>query len=100
VEVQLQPLRSWGQPGCDSFGNVGRNSFRGPKFFNTDFSVFKSFSLTERFKTQFQFNAYNVFNHVNFDRRMAAWIAGAAAASGLAFGSTMRRLQFGLKVSF
>jgi len=91
----------WGQPGCDSFGNVGRNSFRGPKFFNTDFSVFKSFSLTERFKTQFQFNAYNFFNHVNFDRPNGCVDCGnGGSITGLAFGSTMRRLQFGLKVSF
>jgi outer membrane receptor protein involved in Fe transport len=91
----------WGQPGCDSFGDVGRNTFRGPKFWNTDFSVFKSFSLTERFKTQFQFNAYNVFNHVNFDRPNGCVDCGnGGSITGLAFGSTMRRLQFGLKLNF
>lgn len=91
----------WGQPGCEAFGNVGRNSFRGPKYWDTDFSVFKSFSITERFKTQFQFNAYNVFNHVNYDRPAGNVDAGnAGSINGLAFGATMRRLQFGLKVNF
>jgi hypothetical protein len=91
----------WGQPGCDSFGNVGRNSFRGPKLFDTDFSVFKTFSVTERFKTQFQFNAYNVFNHVNLDRPNGCVDCGSGGSiGGLAFGSTMRRLQFGLKLNF
>ena len=91
----------WGQPGCDSFGNVGRNTFRGPKFFNTDFSVFKSFSVTERFRTQFQFSAYNFFNHVNFDRPNGCVDCGnGGSITGLAFGSTMRRLQFGLKLNF
>src|SRR5438876_194634 len=33
----------WAQPAVETFGNVGRNTFRGPKFWNTDFSVFKTF---------------------------------------------------------
>jgi len=91
----------WSQAGCDSFGNVGRNSFRGPKLFNTDFSVFKSFSITEQVKTQFQFSAYNFFNHVNLDRPNGCVdCSGGGSIGGLAFGSTMRRLQFGLKVNF
>jgi hypothetical protein len=91
----------WGQPGCDAFGNIGRNALRGPKFFNTDFSVFKSFSVTERFKTQFQFNAYNFFNHVNLDRPDGCVdCSNGGRITNLAFGSTMRRLQFGLKLSF
>jgi hypothetical protein len=91
----------WAQPAVETFGNVGRNTFRGPKFFNTDFSVFKTFTVTERFRTQFQFNAYNVFNHVNFDRpNSCVDCSNAGSITGLAFGSTMRRLQFGLKLSF
>jgi Carboxypeptidase regulatory-like domain/TonB dependent receptor len=91
----------WGQPAIEKFGNVGRNSFRGPKFFNTDFSLFKTFSVTERFKTQLQFNAYNVFNHVNFDRpHDCVDCSDGGSITGLAFGSTMRRLQFGLKLNF
>jgi hypothetical protein len=89
----------WGQPGCDSFGNVGRNSFRGPKFFNTDFSVFKSFSVTERFKTQFQFSAYNFFNQ---SLRSTEWLVdcgNGGSITGLAFARRCR-LQFGLKLNF
>ena len=91
----------WGQPGCDSFGNVGRNSFRGPKLYDTDFSLFKTFSVTERFKTQFQFTAYNVFNHKNLDRPNGCVDCGSGGQiTGLAYGSSMRRLQFGLKLNF
>ncbi len=91
----------WGQPGCDAFGSIGRNAMRGPKLFNTDFSVFKTFSFTERIKTQFQFTAYNVFNHVNLDRPDGCVdCSNGGRITGLAFGSTMRRLQFGLKVNF
>jgi hypothetical protein len=91
----------WGQPALDTFGNVGRNSLRGPKFFNTDLSVFKDFSVTERTKVQFQFQAYNVFNHVNFDLPNGTVdSAQGGSINNIAYGSTMRQLTFGLKVSF
>ena len=92
---------SWGQPGCNVFGNAGRDSMRGPKFFNTDFSVFKNFKFTERIGTQFQFTVYNVFNHVNLNLPNATVDdAGGGSISDIAYGSQMRRLQFGLKLNF
>jgi|HubBroStandDraft_1064217.scaffolds.fasta_scaffold05548_3 hypothetical protein len=47
-------------------GAVGRNAFVGPGFFGADFSIRKTFDLTERIKFQLGFNAYNVFNHLNY----------------------------------
>ena len=91
----------WGEPGCDTFGSAGRNSMRGPKFWDTDFSLFKTFNFTERFKSQFQFTAYNVFNHPNLDRpNNCVDCSNGGQITGLTFGSTMRRLQFGLKLNF
>jgi len=91
----------WVQPGCDSFGNVGFDSFRGPKFFNTDAALFKDFAFTERFKLQFQFQAFNVFNHRNLDLpNTNVDASNGGSITGLAFGSQMRRLQFGLKLAF
>ena len=48
------------------FGNLPRNSFRGPHYFNTDFSVQKDIKLTERFVFTLGANAFNVLNHPNF----------------------------------
>lgn len=48
------------------FGTIARNSFRGPGYFNTDFSLRKSFRLSERCNFLVGANAYNVFNHPNF----------------------------------
>lgn len=48
------------------FGNAGRNNIRGPNFFNTDLSLFRTVGLTERLKVQFRAEALNVFNHPNF----------------------------------
>ncbi|HUI84598.1 MAG TPA: carboxypeptidase regulatory-like domain-containing protein [Candidatus Binatia bacterium] len=43
-----------------------RNSFRGPGFFDSDFTINKNFKLTERVAFGVGANFYNVFNHPNF----------------------------------
>ena len=50
-----------------TWGNVPRNFFRGPAFFDSDFSVQKNFKATERITFTLGANAFNVFNHANFD---------------------------------
>jgi hypothetical protein len=91
----------WSQPTLDTFGNVGRNNFRGPKFFNTDFALFKDFAITETAKAQFQFQFFNVFNHVNLDLPAGCVDCGnGGSITNIAYGSQMRALQFGLKLSF
>ena len=56
---------------CDNFetgfGNNGRNIFRSPFQTRFDFSVFKTFKLSERFNLKFQADAFNLFNHPNLD---------------------------------
>ena len=51
------------------FGNVLRNSFRGPGYFDTDFSLLKYTNIPhwEGAKLAVGAQAYNVFNHPNFD---------------------------------
>lgn len=61
---QFSPSGTGGQPG---FGNVPRNFFRGPGYFDTDFTVLKNFSLTERVTFQLGANFFNVLNHPNFN---------------------------------
>jgi hypothetical protein len=58
--------------------NVGRNSIRAPGYFNTDFSIRKNFKLNERFNFQIGANAYNIFNHVNFQAPVGNLADGAA----------------------
>ena len=53
-------------PGMADYGNAGRNTFRGPHFFNVDASLVKTFALTERKKVFFRAEAYNLLNNVNF----------------------------------
>jgi hypothetical protein len=48
------------------FGNLGRNTFRGPHQQNWDFSLIKNFKLTERQSLRFTTDFFNIWNHANF----------------------------------
>jgi hypothetical protein len=48
------------------FGDLGRNSLRGPDFLWSDFYLTKWFPLTEHVKLRFEGQFFNVFNHPNF----------------------------------
>jgi len=52
-------------PNCQ-FGNLGRNTLRGPDFAWSDFYLTKWFPLTESLKLRFDVQFFNVFNHANF----------------------------------
>ncbi len=52
--------------GTRHFGDMGRNSLRGPSFKEMNFSIFKNTHLTERAILQFRAEFFNIFNHPNF----------------------------------
>ncbi len=54
------------------FGNFSRNTFRGPKFFSSDFTINKDIKVMERMTFALGGSAFNVFNHPNFDNPHAA----------------------------
>ena len=47
-------------------GNEKNNLFRNPSFEETDFSVYKDNSITERLKFQLRIDFYNLFNRSNY----------------------------------
>ena len=52
--------------GTRHFGNLGRNSLRGPSFKEFNFSVYKNTALTERVNLQIRAEFFNLLNHPNF----------------------------------
>ncbi len=46
-------------------GNSSRNQFTGPGYFQNDISVFKNWSIRERYRVQFGIELFNAFNKVN-----------------------------------
>jgi hypothetical protein len=81
---------------------------RGPHFFASDLSLSKTFGITERFKGAFRFDAFNVFNHPVMGDPGNKCIDCTGPSAGGDAGkitdingnSTMRQLQFGLRVTF
>src|SRR5881409_425319 len=53
-------------PVAGTFGNVGRDSFRGPGMWNVDTSLFKRIPLKEQVNLQFRTEVFNALNHANF----------------------------------
>jgi hypothetical protein len=95
-------------PACGQIGNVGIYSYRGPHAFYDDMALSKNFTITERVKAQFRFDAYNVFNHPVLALPNSCVDCGgqsgqitdieADSAPGAPIG--MRQLQFGFRVTF
>jgi hypothetical protein len=52
--------------GGQHFGNVGRNAFDGPGYFNVDLSLVKNTALSGRVNLQLRIDVFNVLNRANF----------------------------------
>jgi hypothetical protein len=86
-------------PGMGDYGNAGRGTFRGPRFFNIDASLVKSFAITERKRLVFRAEAYNLINNVNFALTAASFDLTSRATFGKISGvaSNPRLLQGALR---
>ena len=83
-----------------TFGNVGRNTIRGPGITNWDFAVFKDLTISERWgRIQFRNEYFNLFNNVNFRNPVNSLAAGASFGKILGTRDP-RFIQFALKWIF
>jgi carboxypeptidase family protein len=90
--------------GPDCYGNLGFDAVRGPGRNNVDLSLFKNFAITERFRAQFRVDAFNTFNHPQFQGNEDTGGLGNNLGSGN-FGQITqaydgRQLQLALKLMF
>jgi len=87
--------------GCD--GNLGRNRFTSPNFFQWDMRLSRRIPLGERFKIDVVADAFNLFNRTNIAavNQLCDPLAGAACSAGQPTASyDARQFQFALKVSW
>ena len=90
--------------GPDCYGNLGFDAIRGPGRNNFDLSLLKNFAFTERFRMEFRAEAFNVFNHTQFEGNSN--LGGIGNNFGLSsFGAVTsaydpREFQLGLKLIY
>jgi hypothetical protein len=81
-------------------GTTPRNYLVGPGFNDVDFSVFKNFNITERVKTQFRAEFFNLFNTPHFVQPDFNFTDGNFGKLTNTLLSSERQIQFALRVSF
>jgi hypothetical protein len=82
------------------FGNLGRNSMRGPNFWQWDLGVNKRFLIPARegMALQFRSEFFNLLNHTNFGGPTAD--ITSAAFGTIRSALPARQIQFALKLMF
>jgi len=87
--------------GCD--GNLGRNRFRMPNFFQWDMRLSRRIPLGERFKLDLIADAFNLFNRTNIAavNQLCDPTAGSTCAAGQPTASyDARQFQLALKLNW
>jgi len=90
------------------FGNAGVNIIEAPGQRNLDFSLFKNFNVTERYKIQFRSEFFNAFNTPYYGNPNGIGFAtndsivpdGVRMGEARGLRNRMRIIQFGLKLFF
>jgi hypothetical protein len=106
-------------PAPGTFGTMHRNIFRGPGYYNWDFSLTKMWTFHDRFSVQLRGEFFNILNHPNFtnpngvggqlgnvDPSVPGGFGGngltpdVAAANPVIGSGGPRAIQLGLKLKF
>jgi hypothetical protein len=85
-------------PASNPFGDLSRNFFRSPAFWQLDTGINKNFAIREGIRLQFRSEFFNLFNKTNFS-------PPTATTTSSAFGTIRgtyapRQIQFALKLIF
>ncbi len=92
-------------PNAGRFGTLGRNTFRGPAYYDFDFSLIKTTPVmrkangAERADLQFRGEFFNIFNTVNFGLP-ANTIKGSGFGVISKTAGTSRQIQLSLKLIY
>jgi hypothetical protein len=89
--------------GVATDGNSARNLLTGPGYKAVDLALSRNFRFGERIKLRFRAEGTNIFNWVNYDLPNASTPANVATSTTfgrITSAGAMRRLQFGLRLTF
>ncbi len=93
----------------DRPGTVSRNEFYGPGYDSVDLALHKVFTVTERVKPDFRVQAYNLFNHPQFEgannTNISTYLVGGTPSGLGEVGQSLRQasereLEMALRITF
>ncbi len=92
-------------PGSNTFGNYPINTMFGPHFIEQDFSIMKTFNITEKVTFGLRMDSTNFFNHTNLGTpNTDVQSPNVGQITSIAFGGNngvgMRKLQFSGNIRF
>jgi hypothetical protein len=93
-------------PANGTYGNAGRNAFRGPGLWQTDLGLTKKIRISERMNLDFRAEAFNLFNRAQFGNPVNNISNGtfgrilSTANDGSTGTGTSRQFQFSLRLNF
>ena len=99
VWIVLDSVGVGALPDAADYGDVGRNTLRGPGLQDLDISVSRNIALTERIKLQFRAEAFNLTNTVAFGLPNAN-VSGGSPGVITSLAADPRIMQFALRLSF
>ncbi|MBK5292240.1 MAG: hypothetical protein JJE04_11255, partial [Acidobacteriia bacterium] len=85
-------------PAKGTFGNAGRNILNGDGQQSINVSILKNLALHESLTLQFRAEAFNLFNHTNFD--LPDLYFGSPTFGAIGSAQSPRHIQFGAKFLF
>jgi len=101
---QSAPVVPYSPDYATGYGNSPRNCIIGPRQFNFDFTLGKTFKIGERQNLRFRTEVFNIFNHPSFQNPLGTGTANIADGPSVGqitqTNGTPRLIQFSLKYSF
>jgi hypothetical protein len=98
VLVNCISASAFRMPAQYTYGNTPRNMLRGPGVVTTDLALAKNFPIAGRTEFQLRVEAFNLFNHANFNNPNATF--GTANFGRITSAQPMRQIQLGAKIVF
>jgi hypothetical protein len=93
---------AFAQNATGTYGDVGRNTLRGPNYVQLDAQLSRYFPLGERFKLDFRLEAFNALNHPDFANPGSASLVSSSfgQVTSTTTGYGARIFQGALKLMF
>jgi hypothetical protein len=101
-------LAAFSVPAAGTWGNLPRDSVRGPGAWQADIGISRNFDVRERLSIQFRADVFNLFNHPEWGAPQSDISAGAGTFgriisivnTGPTGSGTPRQFQFGMRMKF